>query len=288
MYAAGPVGHLIVMDMKSMLPIRNVLCATCVMMLLAAVSAQPVYGGFGFGINTVSGATPLPSPPPPNVHPGFNEGNLPIVFPEVLNGTIVTTGANPLGMDTDHDGSNVVAAPTISGNIVNPSLTPTTIPVGTKFNSYLFHFDPVGSPFTANYITTITFDNPIIGVQLFGDGFSLQKPAGTPYTGTEEQGDLQVFLNGGPPVTYYPAGLPSRGIEEDSFMLAISGGNTVVLAGSAHGAEIDEVRIITAAPIFGGTPEPATFTSWAMITVLGACGTFAWRRQRNAVLAVDN
>lgn len=282
MCEAGPVGHLVVREMKSMLPIRRILFAACATVLLAAVQAQSVFGAFGFGIGTVSGATPLPSPPPPSVTPGVTEGVLPIIFPEVLGGTIVPLPAHPLGMDVDHDGSNVVAAPTISGNIVNPNLISSTIPAGTKFNSYLFHFDPVGSPFSASYISTITFDNPVIGVQLFGDAFTLQKPVGNPYVGTEEQGDLQVALNGGPPLVYYPGGVPSRGIEEDAFMLAISGGNTVILAGSAHGPEIDQVRIITASPVFGGTPEPATFTSWAIITALGTCGSFVWRRQRNA------
>ena len=99
--------------------------------------------------------------------------------------------AHPLGLDVDHDGSNVVAAPTISGNVVNPALVDTTLPVGTGFNSYLLHFDPVAAPFFAFYVATINFDNPIIGVQLFSDGFALEKPSGTAYIGTLEQGDIQ-------------------------------------------------------------------------------------------------
>ena len=246
--------------------------------LLAALHVQPAVAAFG--ITSTSGAIELPSGPPPNVFPGGTENPLPIVFPEFLNGTIVPTRLNPLGMDVDHDGSNVVAAPTISGNIVNPLLVSTTLPIGTKVNSYLFHFDPVASPFFAFYVSTISFDNPIIGVQLFSDGFALQKPAGTGYTGTLEQGDVQVALNGGPPLSYYPGGLNSRGIEEDAFVLAISG-NTIMLAGSSNGPEIDQIRILTAPPLTEGVPEPATAASWAIIAAIGCCGAFVCRRQKS-------
>jgi hypothetical protein len=205
--------------------------------------------------------------------PGSNEGPQPIVFPEVLNGTVVG-----LGVPVDHDGSNVVAAPTISGNIVNPALVSAVIPGGTKFNSYMFHFDPVGAPFFSFYVTTINFDNPIVGVQLFSDGFVLQKPAGNPYIGTLEAGDFQVAANGGPPLAYYPGGLAFRGVEEDSFVLAIAG-NTVMVAGSANGPEIDQIRIFTAPPNFGGLPEPTTAVVWGVIGMIGYGGVFVRRRK---------
>jgi hypothetical protein len=195
----------------------------------------------------------------------------------MLNGVVV--GA---GLPVDHNGSNVVAAPTVSGNIVNPALVDTVIPGGTPFNSYMFHFDPIGSPFFAFYVTTISFDNPIIGVQLFSDGFALEKPTGNPYVGSLEAGDFQVISNGGPIglppgfiPTYYASGLASRGVEEDSFVLAISG-NTVMVAGGANGSEIDEIRILTALPI-GSVPEPTTVITWAVIAITVGC-VFA-RRQ---------
>ena len=212
--------------------------------------------------------------------PGGNEGGLPIIFPEVLSGTVAPTLLHPLGLDVDHDGSNVVAAPTISGNVVNPALVSTTIPVGAGFNSYLLHFDPVGSPFFSFYVATINFDNPIIGVQLFSDGFALQKPTGIPYIGTLEQGDVQVtFPHNGSivPLAYYPGGVDFRGVEEDAFVLAISG-NTIILAGSTSGPEIDQIRILTAPTITGGLPEPAAAMTWAIIAI--TCGgAFARRRQ---------
>jgi hypothetical protein len=242
-------------------------------------------------VTSVSGATLLPGPPPPNVLPGSNEvptaglppiGD-PLLFPEVLGGIIVPTLANPLGLDVDHDGSNVVASPTISGNVVNPLLVDTTIPIGTMFNSYMLHFDPALSPDIGFYISTLKFDNPVIGVQLFSAGFDLDKPSGTSYTGTLEQGDTQIALNGGPLPTYYPGnvnypplGLNYRGVEEDFFKLAIAG-NTVTLVGSASGVEIDQIRILTGVPP-GGIPEPASGMAWALISLIGY-GSALLRRQ---------
>ena len=263
-----------------MLPARHIVLTAIVAALLASLQADRAMAAFG--ITSVSGAVQLPGGPPPNVFPGINEGALPIVYTEVLNGTVVATGLHPLGLDVDHDGSNVVASPTISGNVVNPALVNTTIPTGTQFNSFMFHFDPVGAPFFSFYLTTINFDNPIIGVQLFSDGYALNKPSGTGYVGTLEQGDLQVALNGGPPLGYYPGSVNFRGVEEDSFILQIVG-NQVTIAGSAHGPEIDEVRILTAPSIQTGVPEPTAAAAWAVIAMIGGVGAFAYRRQSSLV-----
>jgi hypothetical protein len=259
-----------------MLPARYLALTAFLVALLAVAQPQTVHAAFG--ITSVVGATELPGPPPPNVLPGsINEAALPIIFPEVINGIVAPTLAHPLGLDVDHDGSNVVAAPTISGNVVNPALIDTTIPTGTGFNSYLFSFDPIGSPFFAFYVTTLEFDNPVIGVQLFSDGFLLNKPSGTGYTGTLEQGDVQVYLNGGPTPAYYPGSVAFRGVEEDYFVLAIAG-NTVMLAGSTSGIEIDQVRILTAPTLGPGVPEPATAMTWVLIAI--TCGG-AFARHRN-------
>src|SRR6478736_3147365 len=133
-----------------MLPARNTVLTAFLVALLAALQGQSAHAAFG--ITSVSGAIELPGPPPPNVLPGGNESPLALVFPEVISGTVVATGAHPLGLDVDHDGSNVVAAPTISGNIVNPALVDTTLPVGAGFNSYLLTFDPIAAPFFAFYV----------------------------------------------------------------------------------------------------------------------------------------
>lgn len=260
-----------------MLPARNLLLTAFLVALLAALQPQSVHAAFG--ITSAVGAIELPGPPPPNVLPGSNEAPLPLIFPEVINGVVQATQAHPLGLDVDHDGSNVIAAPTISGNVVNPALVDTTIPAGTGFNSYLFHFDPVAAPFFSFYVATINFDNPIIGVQLFSDGFLLNKPSGTGYTGTLEQGDIQISLNGGPPVPYYPGGVDFRGVEEDAFVLAIAG-NTIQLGGSTSGPEIDQIRILTAPTIQTGVPEPATAAAWGIIALIGCCAAFVRQKQK--------
>ena len=254
-----------------MLPLRIFCKALLVCGLLAAI--EPQLARAAFGITSAVGANELPGPPAPDVLPGGYEAALPVIFPEVINGVVTPTVSHPLGLDVDHDGTDVVAAPTISGNVVNPALMDTTIPVGTGFNSYLLHFNPVGQPFSAFYVATINFDNPIIGVQLFSNGFLLEKPAGTAYLGTLEQGDGQVAQNGGPPTTYYPGGVATRGVEEDAFILAIAG-NTIILSGSSSDAEIDQIRILTAPTISGAVPEPATALTWALvaITFCSACG----------------
>jgi hypothetical protein len=259
--------------------------------IFASIQAQSAHAAFG--ITSVTGATQLPGPPAPNVLPGSVEqpigfpiplGN-PIIFHEVLTGVVRPVAPTPLhpfaaiGLDVDHNGSNVSAAPVVSGNVVNPLLVPALIPVGTQFNSYLLHFDPLGSPSLAIYNSTINFDNPIIGVQLFSNGFNLQKPAGTPYQGTLEQGDTQVFLNGGPGLAYYPGtvnypplGLNFRGVEEDALQITIVG-NQLTLAGQVFGGEIDQIRILTAA-----VPEPASAIAWTMILAVGCAVAYAKRR----------
>jgi hypothetical protein len=261
------------MKMPIRLGILTVLVAVVVMNLGQSAHAA-------FGVTSVVGATLLPAPPPPNALPGSNEVPLgfpvpvgdPLLFPEVLGGVIIDSSPLGAGLDVDHDGSNVVASPTISGNVVNPLLIDTTIPVGTSFNSYMFHFDPAAAPDIGLYITTINFDSPVLGVQLFSDGFALEKPSGSSYTGTLEQGDFQMFVQAGgvPPYFvpgYYATGLASRGVEEDFFMLAIAG-NTVRLVGSSSGVEIDQVRILTGVGP-GGIPEPASGMAWALISFLG-------------------
>ncbi len=269
------------METNIMLLVRRIVLTSLVAVLLTALSVRSAVAAFG--ITSVSGANELLSPPLTDVQPGTVEGALPVVFHEVINGVVLT----PAGMPVDHDGSNVVASPTISGNVVNPALISTTLPAGTQFNSYMFHFDPAGSPFFAFYVTTINFDNPIIGVQLFSNGFELEKPSGTAYVGALEAGDSEVLNNNGPdgvPIllrpTYYPSGVDFRGLEEDAFVLTISG-NTVNVAGSAHGDEIDQIRIFTAPSVSTGIPEPATAASWAIISGIGMTGAFLWRRQNS-------
>ena len=140
-----------------------------------------------------------------------------------------------------------------------------------QYNSYLFHFDPLPAsvPF---YISNIRFDNKVIGVQIFSNGYAnLQKPLNTPYVGTLETGDVAV---GGSVV--YPTGVTYRGLDEDEFALVISN-NDVSLMGIAIGGQIYQVRILTSVPVFTNVPEPTTFIVWGIIAL--ACCGYAFHRR---------
>jgi hypothetical protein len=114
------------------------------------------------------------------------------------------------------------------------------------------------------------FDAKILGVQLFTSGFiSLQKPALLPYVGKLEKGDALPALNGGPAPPYYPSGLASRGLEDDS-MAIIAGGFGIDLAGAAISFEFDQVRIYTAA-----VPEPSAL----MLTLICALSFSSYHRR---------
>jgi hypothetical protein len=243
-------------------PEANILAGILVL-ALACFAAIPAAHA---GIVSFSGVTPLPGPPAPNVLPGSQPPvPTPIIFPEQPGFGVALAG----GIPVDHNGSVVTAAPVVSGNVVNPLLVPGTIPAGTPYESYLFHFDPldVGVPTAANFypLSSITFSNKIIGVQLFSSASAaLQKPAGTPYVGKLEAGDALPVFFGGPIPPYYPGGLATRGLEEDA-MAIVAGGFGINLAGEADGVEIDQVRIFVA------VPEPTTLTM-AFAGILGIMG----------------
>jgi hypothetical protein len=240
---------------------ESIFFAWALVFVLACLGAAPAQAG----IVSFSGVTPLPGPPAPNVLPGSQPPvPSPIIFPE-QPGTAFALA----GIPVDHDGSVVVAAPVVSGNVVNPGLIPSVIAPGTQYESYLFHFDPLDAavPTAANFypLASVTFSNKIIGVQLFSSAsVALQKPTGTPYVGKLEAGDSLPVFFGGPIPPYYPGGLATRGLEEDA-MAIVAGGFGINLAGEADGAEIDQVRIFVA------VPEP-TCLGMAFVAILGIMG----------------
>src|SRR5262245_5662674 len=104
----------------------------------------------GASVICVSGCTVVAPPPLPGVHPGDYQPptNLtPVVFKEFPGIGVIPDLVGAGGRKVDHDGSVVQAYPVESGNIPNvPPLVPATIPAGTLYESYLFHFDPADCP----------------------------------------------------------------------------------------------------------------------------------------------
>src|SRR5689334_10662013 len=112
-----------------MLPTRHLVLSTLLVVLLARLPAQLVVAAFRI---TRASCVTLSPAPPPSVQPVISEAGTPIIFPEVLGGKVISLARLPV----DHNGSTVVAAPTILGNTVNPALISTTLSKNTVFNSY--------------------------------------------------------------------------------------------------------------------------------------------------------
>ncbi len=209
------------------------------------------------GIVSATGVAVVPAPSSVLVG-ATTTANQPIIFSEITGGV-----SPPVGMPVDHLVSgNVTVSPTITGNVLHSSLVTGTIPAGTPYESYFFHFDPVDSPFGGSYpLVDIVFSNQILGLQLFSTGDTgLKAQDSTPYVGKLEAGDGIAF-----PPGFYPSGTANRGLESgDAFQIAM-GGFQIKLGGVAYGAEIDQVRIFVA------IPEPASL-GMAFIATLGIMG----------------
>ena len=217
-----------------------------------SVVALPVHAGI------VSSSGVIVSAAPSSVLPGAAVAAQPIIFSEIVGG-VAPVG----GMPVDHlVTGNVVGAPVVSSSVVNPALVAGTIPQGTAYESYFFHFDPGSAPIGGNYpLADITFSNKILGLQLFSTGDTgLQKPALTPYVGKLEAGDGIAF-----PAAYYPSGLAARGVESGDSVEVASGGFQLKLSGVAFGGQIDQVRVFVA------VPEPASM-GMAFVAILGIMG----------------
>ena len=246
MVNAGPmlVGHFVVMEIKSMLPARHLVLTAFLVALLAALQAQSVHAAFG--ITSVSGAVELPGPPPPNVLPGGNEG----APSDYLSRShqwdggrhrysSAWTGCRSRRFErrccADYFGqrseSGCWSIPQFQWALVSTVICYTLIRW------------PRPSSRSTSQRLTLTIRSSAFSYSATDLRFK-SRPA-LAYIGTLEQGDVQIGINGGPPLAYYPGGVDFRGVEEDAFVLAIAG-NTIIVAGSTSGPEIDQIRILTA------------------------------------------
>ena len=228
-----------------------------------SLSTSAVWAGISIsGVESALGVETVLAPG--DVRPGMVEGDNPILFAEVLGGTIGTPG----GVPVDHNGSQIIGSPVIGGSL-NPALQPGNVSEGTFYSSYMFHFDPVGEPGSSeHFVSVVSFSHEVVGVQLFSDGVALDNPVG--FVGSLEGGDAAV---GGISGITYPSSDPSRGADE--LILTIDG-RDIMLAGTGSGADIDQIRIFTLA---SGAPEPGAMVVW--LAVMGCCGLVLNNRNRS-------
>jgi hypothetical protein len=139
--------------------------------------------------------------------------------------------------------------------------SPGVIPAGTLVDTYLLHDDPLGTSPTM-LGGTISFNEPIIGVEVLSDTLNLSDP----------------IL--GVPGVLYDTGGTDRGLElgggGDSY--SISGDSFTFTGNFSTSTYMDEVRIICA-PV----PEPSTVISGALVLLpFGASALRKLRKDRAA------
>lgn len=195
-------------------------------------------------IVATSGAVVIVTPPL-DIRAGKYESNTEIrAFNEQQNVAIPESG---MTVDTDLPGTYSDNADGLHAGI---------IPGGTRVNSYMIHFDQIGSTGGENQtrlIGTLTFSNDILGVRL------------SQYTMNVTDTLLGLEATG----LLYPQGQNVRGIdlEPGKDIFTISTNLRTITLNLESGTSTDEMRIITA------VPEPATsgvLISAAIAGMLGA------------------
>jgi hypothetical protein len=130
----------------------------------------------------------------------------------------------------------------------NASLTPGTIAAGTLVQSYFLHTDTASG--SQMYDGSVTFSTPILGVMVLSDTLS--------------NSDSTL----GAPGTKYPTHDSERGLElsSDQDHVTLSSDLTTLTVHFFTHGNVDEVRILTAAPV----PEPSSLFVAACAVVASA------------------
>ena len=162
----------------------------------------------------------------------------------------------------------VDAVTTGSAQVIDSAgdLSSPRIEISGPFESWMFHFDPVGIPSPAEKTTgTMSFTDKILGIIVTDQGLDDSDGVGAP--GTD-----------------YPAGVQYRGLEwggQDQVTLSISGDDkTISFDFLKANTVMDQVRVITESGA-KAIPEPATFIVWSILGTL-AITVGWWRRRRPA------
>jgi hypothetical protein len=129
----------------------------------------------------------------------------------------------------------------------NASLTPGTIAAGTLVQSYFLHTDTASG--SQMFDGSVTFSTPILGVMVL--------------SATLSNSDSTL----GAPGTTYPTNDSQRGLElsSDQDHVTLSSDLTTLTVHFFTHGNVDEVRILTAAPV----PEPTSL-------LVAACGVIAF------------
>jgi hypothetical protein len=221
---------------------------TLVGSMLVMGVATPVAGAAVIGVSGY-----ISEAPPAHVYEGYSENNTDMKFFQEQSD--LTVPAPGVTLDT----ATPKAFPTLYDS---PSqLVPYTVPAGTKVESYFAFSDPVGQPGPGSeppyykYNAVLDFDEPILGVILTDNGL-----------------DTTDKLLGATGTGYYP-GL-NRGFElgpNTDHITFLS--PTSIYLNPRTTSDIDEIRIVTAAPATTtGPPNPITTSEQPQYTEVASDG----------------
>lgn len=185
----------------------------------AATAFDPTLGALRLGrhgIARTSFAVRLSEPAPASVNPGALESDSHIVLIRERQ-ALTTATAMKVVVPARTDGS-------ASEQIV-------TLPAGTRVDSYLLHFDPVGAPSQAvQVIGSVTFDQPVVGV------FAIDPHLDRSQT---------IFRH--PTMAYHDRDLRQGMEAQDSFTLSADG-RTIRVLMSVREQQSDQLRVLVANP----------------------------------------
>jgi hypothetical protein len=168
------------------------------------------------GIARTSFAVRLVDPAPASVNPGAVESNSHITL--IRERQALTTSTEMK-----------VIIPARTDGSANEQIV--TLPAGMRVDSYLLHFDPVGTPSQAvQVIGSVTFDHPVVGVFAIDPHLVRSQP---------------IFKH--PTMAYHDPDI-RQGLEaQDSFTLSADG-RTIRVLMSVREQQSDQLRVLVANP----------------------------------------
>ncbi len=156
-----------------------------------------------------------------------------------------------------------ISLPSTVPSSISVNLTPGVVAAGTRVDSYLLHFDPIGTPSQPLALSgSVTFSLPVLGIEVL----------------TTSLNSTDTVL--GIPGAFYPIGEVNRGLELSVGLVGIETFDGITLSLDRKTVSVilstqlslDQVRVITA------VPEPSSLTQFGIGAVGLAGGVFLRRR----------